>query len=574
MASYHLSLQAGEEVAARAIDAILTEGGYQLWQRYLAQKAFPFAADKCTDSIVTYMKMCFVPHDYGAEDPDDWAIEPEPVAAEIDSWARMHLQVHRRPKLDMEDIPENASLSGKSKSIAGTSKSMGSMQPSRSKKKGAQGPANANEKPSRITPIQEHFVLDDEEEKLREAKAEVEAQRRQAEARKREEAKLEEEELRKLAALHEEMAKRPFTFDLEGNIMWIEEQNYDKLPKVQEQFAYHLGREKHAKLEQAGAETAAVGKTKRSKKDKGSKKPESDFNDTFTKLQNEQPPIIDTMNVRSGVSLVSLGKTKTGPPHMRDAGQMSRKEYRVLAEREMDVQGDSLEVTNNQSQESASNPAAAARGSQVLSRDGPSGSLPSLGALGDQKASQQGGTPQASGRGLPRGAGSKEPPSSGMNKSTAQSDSEVEKRIHKQPRAPAFGVRNKKHDAIGHLGGLPRYHKTGLGCPYGYSAAQPPLGATMGHGLMRTASARNAFYFPSSTPDTSVTGLLRSTSEASFRDWASMTAPTSGFGRPNSRCDSPGALEGGRILPETKSAAYRRIKELLPADLPPSSNSL
>merc|ERR1719487_975090 len=51
------------------------------------------------------------------------------------------------------------------------------------------------------------------------------------------------------------------------------------------------------------------------------------FTDTFTRLQHEQPPIIDTMEVQPGVDLESQGKVKKGPKAEPLKDQMSRADY-------------------------------------------------------------------------------------------------------------------------------------------------------------------------------------------------------------------------------------------------------
>merc|ERR1719359_1960494 len=58
------------------------------------------------------------------------------------------------------------------------------------------------------------------------------------------------------------------------------------------------------------------------------------FTDNFTRLQHEQPPIIDTMEVVPGVDLEFQGKAKKGPRPEGQKDQMSRLEYKQLIEGE------------------------------------------------------------------------------------------------------------------------------------------------------------------------------------------------------------------------------------------------
>merc|ERR1711879_144105 len=82
--------------------------------------------------------------------------------------------------------------------------------------------------------------VDDEEERLREQKAQEKQRMVEKENKARLAEKEEEQERARVQALHEEMARRPHTFDNEGNIIWIEEPKPDRLPKVQESFPYNI----------------------------------------------------------------------------------------------------------------------------------------------------------------------------------------------------------------------------------------------------------------------------------------------------------------------------------------------
>jgi hypothetical protein len=94
----------------------------------------------------------------------------------------------------------------------------------------------------------------------------------------------------------------------------------------------------------------------------------------------------------------------------------------------------------------------------------------------------------------------------------------------KAPPAPAWSIRNSgralKADAR-----PPRFHVSPLGAVARCGPIQPPLGATMGHGLMRDGSAKSNYFFPSSLP--SPTSGVPS-SPASGRAPSSGRSPISG----------------------------------------------
>ena len=64
----------------------------------------------------------------------------------------------------------------------------------------------------------------------------------------------------------------------------------------------------------------------------------------------------------------------------------------------------------------------------------------------------------------------------------------------KAPPAPPAPVR-RKYESLG-FGRDPRYHAPNLGGNLGLGAAQPVLGATMGHGLVKSSSNKEAAVSP------------------------------------------------------------------------------
>merc|ERR1712100_636811 len=156
--------------------------------------------------------------------------------------------------------------------------------------------------------------------------------------------------------------------------------------------------------------------------------------------------------------------------------------------------------------------------------------------------------------------------------------------VQTAPPAPPMNVRAKKMQAVGHLGRPPRLHVAPLGGPYGFGVAQPPLGVTMGHGLVRHGSTKENYFFPQPIPE--IPSLLRATSDTAIgpkgrgsprktsprspgrglsREERSQTAPSNQF---SSMMDmgADGNEESprhGMIRPEKKSQAYRGMRQTL-----------
>lgn len=575
-ADYGRSLHGAEEAVGAAVETILVEGGYQLWQRYLERKAFAFASNSIADVVVSQLRMCFVPYDAGEAGLDEgWSLEDEPEATEIDSWARMYLPM-RRPfqKPAHEDAADR---------LTGSAGNRAAKRKNRAKQQAKGGKAEKSE--SRSVPITDQTELDEQEEQLRDAKAAEESRRRDKEAKLRQADRMKEEERKKVQQLHEEMSKRLHTFDNEGNIIWVEDIKPERLPKVQEAFGFNIKRD--AKPRQADddgtkkgqGEKTAPGGTDRAARSKPMRatvrgeRHDTEFTDFFSKLQHGQPPILETMAVQPGVTLESMGKRKAG----QDFGyehHMSRKDYLELASRE-EAAGAS---TTSASQ---FRPSTTTAGGGAASAAGPESSValstqtatqPPIGALlAEAAANAQGGgggeglgtapavvgtagtalPPLASG-GL-RGAGPQAGHGGlgGGHQATAaggqQTKTGVLAQTQKEPSAPPASTRMRKWEAIGHLHRPPRFHTPSLGGQYGMSAAQPPLGATMGHGLVRHGSQKEAYFFPAPLPEL---GLLRRSQ--------SETGPGSGRRSPH----RDASLEDGRMKAEM-SPAYRNFRHVL-----------
>jgi len=586
---YSNRIRCAEEVVVTVVDDILTEGGHMLWQKYLQRKAFPFAAETATDALVSQLRMCYVAHDRGEPDYDsdqeNWGLEEEPVPAEVDNWARMQLGVRRNQGKFVTDMSPSARPARKMQTL----RTRGSNAPGREKKEEKKLPE------SRSFDLKEDMQLDDEEEKLRDARHQEELKRRDREKKVKENEKQQEIEQQRVEALHEEMARRNHTFDSEGGLIWVEDLKLDRLPRVQEVFPYFVKRD--AQKKGAGGEDEKKGKPgespagKKQQRGKGrkfdrslkGKGDEDEFPDGYSKLQHGQPPIQETMVVKPGVVLDAYGKSKAGPPVLATGVGMSRKEYVALTEKEVayEAQFNSIDP----GPDSPGSPDGPGLGGTAGSLAGGLGDRGLDGGMGDT-------LPPIGGAGGGAGGGARRPHTTGgvrggtggHHAKTGGMDDGKKGEVQTAPPAPSMNVRAKKMQAIGHLGQPPRLHVAPLGGPYGFGVAQPPLGATMGHGLVRHGSLKESYFFPH--PGNEMPSLLRATSDTSIgpkgrgnktllaalplsrgvsrEESRSQTAPA--FGSPSVDGGSVPDEESprhGMIRPEKKSQAYRGMRQTL-----------
>mmetsp|Transcript_85910 Transcript_85910/g.152178 ORF Transcript_85910/g.152178 Transcript_85910/m.152178 type:complete len:620 (+) Transcript_85910:93-1952(+) len=589
---YGRPLCAAEESANAIIDQILTDGGMLLWQKYLERKAFTFAATAISEALVSRLRMCYVHHDSGEPGrPDEgWEIEEEPEPGEIDSWARMHLPVRRLARGD-EGGP---STSTKSSRFMSSRRNPGSR--GRPNSKGAK--EQEKKEVPRSVPLESDHPMDVEEERLREAKAQEESRRRDKERKAKESEKTKEQERLKVQQLHKEMSERAHTFDTEGNLIWVDD-NFkpDRLPRLQEAFGYAVKKDPRARqadqdMKSTMGSTGMAPGTPEDSRKKGAKKRgkqrqaakkaevEPEFTDGFSKLQHGQPPILETMVVQPGVMLESVGKRKAGPEVDQGSRYMSRKEYVQLAEREVAMDGgyrpnfnNSGSVGQNASTMSDGNAVSFAGGEGggpgAVGPDGkplPPGATLGPGQLAAAEAAgkQGGGLPNiAGGRGRPPGAGGG-PASPGAGGIAGEKGSAP---AQKAPPAPPPFTRNRKFEALGFVR-PPRYHVPQLGGPQGFGSPQPPLGATMGHGLIKSGSHKEAYFFPPSAPELPL-HLLRSSSDGALGSGRGSRRTPRLSPKPGQEKGDDGIGDdeaGGRLRAEM-SPAYRNFRHaLMPAE--------
>lgn len=568
-----------EEVACAVVERILIEGGHLLWQHHLARKAFAFAADASLEAAVSNTQMRCVPHDSGEDsdilDNEDWSLEPEPATCERDSWMRMMLP-STRPTQGNPLLSTSSSLGGSGRRRRRNTNQQKRQSIQRPKKERHEGP--------RSWSLEEKCKIPADEERVREVKAQDDAKKREQERQKKEKAKIEELERARLAELHAEMAQRPHTFDLNGNVLWVEQVNYSKLPNLQEAVSHRVLKNRSTKEAVAAAKTLNVEnqtlqKPKRNPKRSPKKKIDEEFPDGFTRLNHAQPPILETMVMSSGVTLNHKGKSKNGNSAELASGKMTRQEYLMMAQRE--VSGNTqIEFTssggvrafggNSGSPRDASpNSPLGAKGHSTDSPTNLQAGYPATGpsqtAFGETlPAIKQGRPPPAAQPNAPpvgtsgallKGTGAAPIPSQHSQTLERQKESKV------QAAAPPMHLRARKFDSVGHLGRPPRLHMPSMGKldVFNSLSQAPPLGATMGHGLIR--HSLEEYYFPPLVPESPTSGNMvsRSKSDSALpREKHVSTRPGD---------ESPS--NDGRILPEGRSPAYRNIrKQLFPSDGP------
>merc|ERR550514_565416 len=267
------------------------------------------------------MRCTFVPHEEKVKEgglDDCWEMEMEPEANPIDSWARMYVPTRRRLVRGMSDGSAAAGAAATSVDARSTGQAKAKATPKK-QPQGARGPDTSEEAmKGRQMKIPEVFPVDNEEDMLREFKAAEEKKRRDEELKAKKAAERRAEELKKLEAQHEEMRRRQFAYDSDGNVVWVEQPNVDRLPKISELIPYKFpkGEGAAADLDASGKKEPASPKKKGQGGAGGKKKGGADvfaFTDGFTKLATQQPPVIEGLVGRRRAARKS-SHSPTGSP--------------------------------------------------------------------------------------------------------------------------------------------------------------------------------------------------------------------------------------------------------------------
>jgi hypothetical protein len=296
----------------------------------------------------------------------------------------------------------------------------------------------------------------------------VEKRKKEAEEERKKREAEEMELQRQNEKFREELATREITYDSKGTIIFVDQRpNGAKLPPSIVPTGYKMQSEEEPAPPPQPKKKGAGGAPRRAKPKKP-RKPKlnsaPEFPDSFSRLTTLQPPAYEIMSLVAGSELEELSKTKRGPPIEYPEGIMTRSAYKILCDEDRGGTSDPGKKTTSMG------------GSEDVGSDGASLSQSDAFNLDIVR--------------MDPALWGKNPPllDQDLRKSTAPSPSAVHDWVHKR-------------EAVGNLGMHPRDRVAELGSTSGWRLPQPPLGATMGHGLLRgSATGRDELhYFPAKT---------------------------------------------------------------------------
>jgi len=312
------------ELAAQAgLDMLLEHGAEELYEHYLDLKIVPFTLEQLIGMLSTGLELHFHRIDQG--ESLVWPADPEAVPNPVDSWARSHISVRKVYRESVEALPSPISLEDKS------------LQSGASYRSAARKPTNALVPIAQSAERPQLYIIDSAIEQpepeldVLRANKERELQHRKAEMEKERQWKSQrEEEARRLDRMASDLRNSNFTYDYEGKIVLMKTRPLPAPSTVQYSLTTFTTQAPPAKQKKG---TLPPKKPVQLAK----KTPASELQ--FVKSINATPNIMELLKVGTGVSAFESNRSKKGPD--AKSKTMTREQYRALtraADEEEDYQ--------------------------------------------------------------------------------------------------------------------------------------------------------------------------------------------------------------------------------------------
>jgi len=379
--------------------------------------------------------------------------------------------------------------------------------------------------------------------------AQRKARKNREAAETRERAILEaEEKIRAHKALLEHVQRGPCTYDWDGNVIWIEEPDVDRLPTYIRdpiEYAVDSGLQEFPSVSSSASRRSRKAQAKpgaRPAHRKPEKHSATKFTDSWSKPIGWQPPIWETFRANKGVTLECGGHVVEGGAE--DTGRrMTRKEFLQICEGELSFEfgaaGASIMRASEAHSRSLQEPSA------VLAASAAQGRRASLAATLERPHCSDTSVQQSQ-QTQPHAGGGQEAQVVGGHSTEEASRSQAP--AAQAPAAPNWQLRASRSQ-VSLNGRSSRCRMPSLGGPRGIGPAQPVLGATMGHGLLRDATTKAQFFFPSDKAQTQASNSRPPTATGTRRRPASSTG---------GRAASAGAMRRPQSAAALGSAAMTR----------------
>lgn len=346
---------------------------------------------------------------------------------------------------------------------------------------------------SQLIPIVDERQEDEEENILREMKDRESRKQRDEQTRASRKAAQEAEEAAKLAQVKAHEKDKQFTYDSDGNILLVQPLPVTKLPNTTPAPSFackedELGSQQPVAPD--GKTPAASGRSRNAKGLSTKKRQSADeFQDGFKKFASQQPLMIDAMEMAPGVELEERKKTKKGEDKDKAFSHtnMSRKDYEEMLKKT----GGFARGVPQDASPSPPEPAASSKMSEQSPGATGISAIPEEASAAPDPATTQDSTQVG-----PRAGETMRVVRAEMGAELVPKPPATPRPV--QPKPPQIARRmQSKRDALGYaLSSRERVQSGYGGSRYPGGTAQPPLGATMGHGLVPGDRKYEDYFFP------------------------------------------------------------------------------
>jgi len=364
-----------QQLAEEVVTKIVSKGGKQLYDKYIKKKVVPYISHRTLRDVVSMVNWLNLVRDQGEPEHArvaNWCVDEEPPIVAVDTWASGAVQVRQKQSLyvplggDPATSRTNLGEGGTevAGSAVGTARTRGSRRPGSRLSKGTRGTRggtrNKPKDPEQLL-AERIVVLTDEQLGIRETtndngeaggkpkvskeeRARLRAIRDMERAERAALKRIEQEKQRKIdeknahEAMMKELKGKEWTLDRDGKVIIIKPPNPSKMPSYINEpdiFVSTAAEERGGlgtRSASRGSGTATPSSPKRgssaspSKKKKRSKNQE-DPEQFFRESDSQQPPLVNTMDLKTGVTLTEGEQKKAGPRAEDNPKRMTRSAF-------------------------------------------------------------------------------------------------------------------------------------------------------------------------------------------------------------------------------------------------------
>jgi len=333
------------------VNHIVDNATDQLLDFFFNRRAEKKTAQQVVESIYQAVSFQLLKSDPG-EGADTlnplWMAESEPLACEIDRFARGMIPLRHRPGSQFRAFtdskrpnialrPTTEVVASRAPSVSGIS--VGSRKgrytgapPGRNGNRTTKGRKGKPERKDPLQPYEIHEEIDEEEikmDKVREIELKKMERRKRLERRQQETKRKAEEEAERLKRLQEELRGKPYTFDQDGNVILIHSLKAERMPAISLEPKIKLKNAQSTQEDSNPKETRQKKKANKKSKNYQSKKAKGKDASHFLEKVESEPAIMDVIELQSGVTIrdSSTGQVKVGAEASGDMIHMTRTEY-------------------------------------------------------------------------------------------------------------------------------------------------------------------------------------------------------------------------------------------------------